>query len=320
MTRPGTGKPESSGPGSRDAAEPLARVQPADAVSKAGAEGSRGGQDSGRGGRGGQDSGRGGQDSGRGGQDSGRGGQEIRPQRQGEQPRRASLAAIAANPRLPVWERRIAFALIAGIIITFVFNWRIGLTVAVLVAVGDTIRSSHTTAALPPVRRGSAQRKTARQLEKLGGTGYVALNERAIPGSEAIIDHLVVGPTGVYAIDSERWDKRLPVRVLGGKQLFHGPFSRIDRLEEARWEVAQAAELISGALGRDVDVRPAVAVYGPKLPWTVLTVRNVDVFAANHLRKYLRRSVKAGRGRRLTSAEVDRIQAAAARVLPEHFE
>jgi Nuclease-related domain len=293
MTRPGTGKPESSASGSRDDPEPQARVQPVDA---------------------GTDTGKGGQEP-----DKQRG-KQAGQQRPGEQPRRAGLASIAANPRLPAWERRIAIALVAGIILTFIFNWRIGLTVAVLAAIADTVRSSHTTAALPPTRRGAAQRKTARQLEKLGNAGYVALNERAIPGSEAIIDHLVVGPTGVYAIDSERWDKRLPVRVLGGKQLFHGPFSRIDRLEEARWEAAQASELISGALGKDVEVRPALAVYGPKLPWHVLTVRNVDVFAANQVRKYLRRSVKAGRGRRLSHAEIERIQQTAARVLPEHFE
>ncbi|MGE5292895.1 MAG: nuclease-related domain-containing protein [Micromonosporaceae bacterium] len=283
VTRPGTGKPESSAPESRDAAEPQAHVAPADDTGQSGPEGGQKGQ-----------------------------------KRGGRQQRRAGLAAIASNPRLPVWERRIAFSLVAGIIVTFIFNWRIGLTVAVLAVIADTIRSSHTTAALPPVRRGPALRKTERKLDKLASAGYVALHERAIPGSDAIIDHLVVGPSGVYAIDSESWDKRLPVRVLGGKQLFHGPFSRIDRLEEARWEAAQAEELISGNLGRHVEVRPALAIYGPKLPWTVLTVRNVDVFAGDHIRKYLRTSIKKGRGRRLNSGEIERIREAAARVLPEH--
>jgi hypothetical protein len=229
------------------------------------------------------------------------------------------LAAIAANPRLPVWERRIAIALVAGIAVTFIFDWRIGLTVAVIAAIIDTIHRSQTTAAMPPARRGAVQRKTERKLERLTSAGYLTLNERAIPGSEAIIDHLVVGPTGVYAIDSERWDRRLPVRVLGGKQLFHGPFSRKERLEEARWEAAQASELISGALGREVDVRPSIAIYGPKIPWHVLTVRNVDVFSGNDLRKYLRRSVKAGRGQQLSTADAQRIHATAARLLPERF-
>jgi len=232
---------------------------------------------------------------------------------------RASLATIARNPRLPVWERRIAIALVAGIAVTFIFDWRIGVTVAVLAAIGDAVyRSQHEAIAEPT--RSVVQRKTERKLEKLTRAGYLALNERAIPGSDEVIDHLVIGPTGVYAIDSERWDKRMPVRVLGGKQLFHGPFSRKDRLTHARWEAAQATELIQRALGRRVDVRPSLAIYGPKVPWAVLTVRNVDVFSADHLAKYLRRGgKKTSRGPRLSGEEIDEIYDAAARVLPAHF-
>ncbi len=164
------------------------------------------------------------------------------------------------------------------------------------------------------------QRKTERRLEKLTRAGFLALNERAIPGSDEVIDHLVIGPTGVYAIDSERWDKRIPVRVIGGKQLFHGPFNRKDRLMHARWEAAQATELIQHALGRRVDVRPSLAIYGPKIPWAVLTVRNVDVFSADHLAKYLRRGgQKTKRGPRLPGEEVDEIYDAAARVLPARY-
>jgi nuclease-like protein len=281
VTRPGAGNSESSAPHEK---QPQPHVEPADAAANASTEG----------------------------------GDDV-PENHGGRLRRASLSAISANPRLPIWERRIAIALVAGIAVTFIFDWRIGLTVAVVAAIIDTVHRSQTTAAMPPARRGAPQRKTERKLEKLTSAGYLTLNERAIPGSEAIIDHLVVGPTGVYAIDSERWDKRLPVRVLGGKQLFHGPFSRKERLEEARWEAAQASELIGGSLGQPVDVRPAIAIYGPKIPWHVMTVRNVDVFSADDLRKYLRRSIKAGRGRHLSAADAERIHVAAARVLPERF-
>ena len=44
--------------------------------------------------------------------------------------------------------------------------------------------------------------------------GYFALDARPIPDSREFIDHLVVGPTGVYAIDSEKWDPKLPIRTL----------------------------------------------------------------------------------------------------------
>lgn len=248
-------------------------------------------------------------------EDEGRGPEEDNGGRRVE---RGSLAAIASHPRLPIWERRLAIALISGIVITLIFNWRTGVSVAILAAISDTIYRSHTAVQERPTRT-AAQRKTERNLEKLVSAGYLALNERAIPGSDEIIDHLVIGPTGIYAIDSEQWDKRMPVRVIGGRQLYVGPFSQKERLEHARWEARQATDLIHHALGDQVNVRPSLAVWGPKIPWDVLTVRDVDVFSAKALRKYLRKSIKAGRGSALDSNEIERIYAAAARVLPPRF-
>ena len=96
--------------------------------------------------------------------------------------------------------------------------------------------------------------------------GYFALDARPIPDSREFIDHLVVGPTGVYAIDSEKWNPKLPIRTLNGKRLYHGPESQKDRLEHAVWEAAQASEILSAALGTEIPVRPALAIYGPKDP------------------------------------------------------
>lgn len=235
-----------------------------------------------------------------------------------EPSRRAALSRIAAHPRLPIWERRIAVALVAGIVFTLLFDWRIGLTAAVIAAIADTLQRAHSTA-LVPASRSAAQRGTERRLARLEGAGYLSLHERAIPGSDNVIDHLVIGPAGVHAIDSERWDKRLPVRVIKKKQLWHGPFSQKDRLIEARWEAEQASELISGALGRHIDVRPSLAIYGPKIPWQVLTIRDVDVYSGTEVRKYLRRRAKLNRGRRLSPADIQQIYAAAERVLPARY-
>jgi Nuclease-related domain len=228
------------------------------------------------------------------------------------------MSRIATHPRLPVWERRIAVALVAGIVFTLLFDWRIGLTVAVVAAIADTMQRVHSTA-LIPASRSAAQRRTERKLTRLDGAGYLFLHERAIPGSDNVIDHLVVGPAGVHAIDSERWDKRLPVRVIKRKQLFHGPFSQKDRLIEARWEAERASELISGALGRQIDVRPSLAIYGPKIPWHVLTIRDVDVYSGDQVRKYLRHRAKLNRGRRLSHIDTQQIHAAAERVLPARY-
>lgn len=186
---------------------------------------------------------------------------------------------------------------------------------ALLAVVADVVYHTNKSSTIEPWRRlSSAERRTERQLKALERAGYRALHARAIPGSDAQIDHLVVGPTGVYAVDSERWDRRLPVRALSHRKLFHGPYNRKDRLDEARWEAAQAHELISAALGREITVRPSLAIYGPKIPWNVLTIRDVDVYTGQRLRKYLKRQPKI-----LSQMDVARIAKVAENVLPPRY-
>ena len=77
------------------------------------------------------------------------------------------------------------------------------------------------------------------------------------------------------------------MRTKKGRQLWHGPFSKNDRLEHAQW----SGRGPPADLRRDraqAAVRPAMAVYGPKVPWNVATIRGVDVFSGPRLRKYLR--------------------------------
>ena len=93
-----------------------------------------------------------------------------------------------------------------------------------------------------------------------------------------------IGPTGVYAIDSEKWDKRVPIRTCNGKRLYLGPEIT---------EGAARARHLGGAAGQrdpvrrrsaiDVPVRAALAIYGPKIPWDIATIRDVDVFTGTAL-------------------------------------
>jgi hypothetical protein len=201
---------------------------------------------------------------------------------------------------------------VMGILLT---SWRLGVTAAILAAIADMVYRARTISSVPAWRRPSAaERRTEAQLKKLERSGYRTLHARAIPGSDAQIDHLVVGPTGVYAVDSEKWDKRLPVRVQSHRKLFHGPFSQKPRLDEARWEASQASELISKALNREITVVPSLAIYGPPIPWKILNVRDVDVFDGGRVRKWIVR-----RERSLTDIEIEKIYEAAAQVLPPRY-
>ncbi|GLW10835.1 hypothetical protein Misp01_59630 [Microtetraspora sp. NBRC 13810] len=212
--------------------------------------------------------------------------------------------------------RRAVIAVLGGIIVgVLLADWRLGVTGAVLAAIGDTLYRARSASSVPAWRRPSvAERRTEMQLKKLERSGYRTLHARAIPGSEAQIDHLVIGPTGIYAVDSEKWDKRLPVRVQAGKQLFHGPFSQKPRLLEAAWEASQAGELIGKKLGRDITIVPSLAIYGPSLPWKILNIRQVDVFEGSRVRRWITK-----RERSLTDSEIEQIFDVAGEVLPPRY-
>ena len=229
--------------------------------------------------------------------------------------RRGNLAHLAAHPRMRVWQLRVVVAVLILVAFSILVSWQFGLTLAVLAIIADTIYRSRR-ASSGSGRMTGAQRKTRRQLSKLGRAGYRAMHGNVIPGSEDQIDHLVVGPAGVFAIDSEAWDKRMPVRTSSHKQLWLGPENKKDRLEHARWEAERAADLLSSAIGIQVAVRPVVAVYGPKILWDVATIREVDVFNGPRLRKYLRRRARQADVRPLTDDEIERIYTAANQAFP----
>jgi hypothetical protein len=231
--------------------------------------------------------------------------------------RRGALGHLSGNPRMLVWELRALVAAIVMVVFSILWSWKLGLTLAVIVVIADTIYRARKSYA-GKVRLTAAQRRTRRQLTKLGRAGYRAMHASPIPDSEEQIDHLVVGPAGVFAIDSEDWDKRLIVRTKSGRQLYHGPFSKKDRLEHALWEAQRASDLLSDATGRQVAVRPAMAVYGPRIPWDVATIREVDVFSGPRLRKYLRRRTRDADVRTLTDDEIERIFKAADEAFPHH--
>jgi len=218
------------------------------------------------------------------------------------------------------WRLRIVIMIVVGLLFGILTrSWVIGLTLALLAGVVDTVYRSRDAARYASgAPQDGAQRRTRRQLAGLRRDGYFALDARPIPNSPEVIDHLVVGPTGVYAIDSEKWNPKLPIRTWNGKKLYHGPDSQKMRLEHALWEAQQASEVLSAALGSEIPVRPALAIYGPKVPWDVAEIRSVDVFSGPALRKYFKRRGRMRDGaQKLTREQVRTIYDTASRLLPD---
>ncbi len=223
---------------------------------------------------------------------------------------------LAADPRARVWITRIVIA--AAVYLGFMLGlgWRYAVSATAIYVIGDVVYRSKTTNVIPAsVRVTSAQRSTERRLRMLRAAGYYALNACQIPGTQTIIDHVVVGPAGVFSVDSERLDRRLTIRLKGGK-FFHGPASQIDRITHASEEAAQAATMIGTELGKPVRVQPVMIIYGPEVPWKVMRFEGVDIFDGGRIGTYFRRKSKETAGYHLTPADIDQILEAAAQALP----
>jgi Nuclease-related domain len=111
-------------------------------------------------------------------------------------------------------------------------------------------------------RRGAAgERRTARLLSLLERHGWVVLHDLALPGSRANIDHLVVGPGGVFVIDSKQYRGRL--QLDGSGRLWHGRYPLAPVLRTVDFEADRAAQVL---VDPDVVVVPIVAVHGAQVP------------------------------------------------------
>ena len=128
-------------------------------------------------------------------------------------------------------------------------------------------------------RRGAAgERRTARLLSPLERHGWAVLHDLAIPGTQANIDHLVIGPGGVLAIDTKQYRGRLWLDPDG--LLWHGRHLLVATLRKLRWAADQADEVLGVA---DIQIVAIMAVHGAKVPWGQLTADGVIVAPARRM-------------------------------------
>jgi hypothetical protein len=153
-------------------------------------------------------------------------------------------------------------------------------------------------------RRGvEGERRTARLLERLTRDGYVVFHDLAVPGSPANVDHLVIGPSGVFVIDSKQWSGS--VHQTADRLVWHNHHPLDRMLETVRWE----AEAISRILG--TRAAALLCVHGAHVQGGGLEVQGVAIVPADLLRGAL------GYDRVLSEAEVGLLAATArARLRP----
>lgn len=127
--------------------------------------------------------------------------------------------------------------------------WSVAFVAALRVAVVRFGRR-HTTGA--GAKGAAGERATGRELRRLP-EGYRVVPDVRLPGSRANIDHVVIGPTGVFTIETKNYASRVIIR--------NGTARRGGRsLAPVVAQVTRQAEIIANVVG--LPVRPIVCVHG----------------------------------------------------------
>jgi hypothetical protein len=146
--------------------------------------------------------------------------------------------------------------------------------------------------------RGAAgARRTARLLRRLARDGYIVFHDLAVPGSDANVDHLVIGRSGVFVIDSKQWTGQVHQGADGLVWNNHYPLDRT--LATVRWE----AEAISHLLG--THAATLLCVHGAHVDRGGLNSHGVAIVPAGRLRDAL------GQDRVLSDGAVELLAATA---------
>lgn len=137
--------------------------------------------------------------------------------------------------------------------------------------------------ALPSVRRLrlalDGERSVGQGLEQLRASGYSVYHD--ILGNDFNVDHVLVGPAGIFAIETKTWSKplkdRATVLVDGESILVDGRVPLRDPVAQARAQSAWIAEVLKKSTGRDFPVTAVVVFPGwwietkskPKRLWVI---------------------------------------------------
>jgi hypothetical protein len=110
-----------------------------------------------------------------------------------------------------------------------------------------------------------------RLAEVLAGLPYVAvLNDRAVAGTRGNIDHIVIGPAGVFVVDSKSYMGAIQVRDVGGwfrndERLYVGRRDCTHLAEKMGWQV-EAVEGLLDYLDCGAPVTPVLCFVGTDWP------------------------------------------------------
>ncbi|MBG0832480.1 NERD domain-containing protein [Planomonospora sp. ID67723] len=211
----------------------------------------------------------------------------------------------------------------AGVAVGVALGYRFGLSpvlagivLGLLVGVADAVVawwSYESTAVWRGRRRGETI--TAKRLRRrLGRRGYRILGGRAVPG-QASVDHLVIGPGGVWIVDNESWSPDTEIATYG-ERLFLGEKYGSKEAAALVGVAGALAEVLGRESGIPVVIEPLVAVHCGKLVHgtdrrRTVTAEGVTLMRPRHLASW----ILGAPNQELDDSQVEALARTAARVL-----
>jgi Nuclease-related domain len=198
-----------------------------------------------------------------------------------------------------------AGGLLFGLAVDARLAWRMAL-VAGLVA-GWRLRFRPSTSASAWRRQAAAQRRTARALRPLEQRGDLVLHDLTLPGWPASLEHLLIGSTGVWVIQSWKQGQRSPRHTATSPWTARG--ATTDPLAKLRWQATVLADMLAGE--RFLPVRPLLCVPGGGLAGRQ-PVKGVTVATARQLVDVIRQGapLPAGHVERATTRALELLRPA----------
>jgi len=138
------------------------------------------------------------------------------------------------------------------------------------------------------------EERTGDLLRPLEAQGFRVMHDRLMPRSRANIDHIVVGPPGVFIVETKNYGGKL--RVRHGEVWVAGR-RKTEIVAQAKREAAAVAAVVS-----PVPVTPLLCVHRADLGWFKVEADGVRIVASREMVKVLRKSPV-----RLTPDEVTRL-------------
>ena len=126
------------------------------------------------------------------------------------------------------------------------------------------------------------EERTGKILRPLEAEGFSVIHDRLIPGSRANIDHIVVGPSGVFVVETKNYAGRL--RVRRGEVWVSGR-RKIGIVVQAKREAAAVAAVVS-----PVPVTPLICVHRADLGWFTVEASGVRIVSPREMIKLLRKT------------------------------